>query len=291
MTSTDHLDSFLRQMQCQNTRMAYGKHLSCYLDTHKEKSLGDAFSRNCSVEHIARLRASEDSTSTKNQHLAALRSFGRYLIDLSLIPENGFADIRYFKSDSPTPESQSFLGLDQLRICVAFLDSQTGPLAERDSLMFKLIYSSGLKVSELIHLKINDVDLKNTSLRISTREIPIYPDLLDAFKAYLSGRRQLQSVECDFLFLSADGNQLSRCSVFRRIQRVGAEVGIPLSPSLLRNSFAAIAFGQGVALSELQGILGHKSLQTTSRIVGSGQSRVAARLHRRLHPRNRHKVS
>lgn len=280
MIATEHLESFMQSIECSSTRRAYKKHICDYLNDCTSVPLEEAFGRNYAGVQFKRLQASADKASTKNQRLAALRSFGRFLLHREVLPENGFSLFPYFKSDSDQ-QKQGFLTLDDLRRCIQHLHAQQGELSFRDTLMFKLIYSSGLKVSELIHLTLEDVDLPQAIVRIGDRAVPIYPDLIDSIREYIRDHRTKNKTDSNFLFLSSDGQPLSRSTVFRRIQKVGVSVGIPLSPSLLRNSFAAIAFGQGVDLSVLREVLGHKSIQTTSRMIQRDRSRVTKN-HRRF---------
>jgi site-specific recombinase XerD len=151
------------------------------------------------------------------------------------------------------------------------MDSYCGPVAARDALIFKLLYSSGLKVNEITGLRVRDIELSTASMRLDERAVPIYPDLVDQVRSYLNGARKdlLGSKRSKFAFPANNGARLSRSSVFRNIQRIGRAADLEISPSQLRKSFAAIAFGQGIPVNQLQGVLGHRSLYTTARLVGS----------------------
>lgn len=287
MSRKQYLDDFLNSLSSPNTRLAYAAKLKDALELSGVADPRDFFSEDNASKVYRMIGASKMSLASKNLSLAACRAWGRFLCDSGVLRVSGFAALPYFKLSASNPVQPGSLSMDQLRRFAAALDGLRGRTAARDALMCKLIYSSGLKVSEVTSLRVPDVCLKRATLRLSHGEVPVYPDLLEQLRDYLAVHRLklLENRKSDVLFPSTSGARLSRASVFRRIQKAGKACGLKVSAAVLRNSFARIAFAQGVNLAALSRVLGHRNLQTTARIAGASVNEPAVE-HRCYHPRN-----
>lgn len=142
----------------------------------------------------------------------------------------------------------------------------------RNKAMLELMYSSGLRVSELINLNVNDIDLSNASVRIfgkgsKERIIPLNDYAIDALNNYiLNHRRSLfKHGESNYLFLNNHGNKMTRQGFFKILEKIAKEKGIKseLSPHTLRHSFATHLLKHGADLRSIQELLGHSDISTT----------------------------
>lgn len=142
----------------------------------------------------------------------------------------------------------------------------------RNKAMLELMYSSGLRVSELINLNVNDIDLSNASVRIfgkgsKERIIPLNDYAIDALNNYiLNHRRSLfKHGESNYLFLNNHGNKITRQGFFKILEKIAKEKGIKseLSPHTLRHSFATHLLKHGADLRSIQELLGHSDISTT----------------------------
>lgn len=142
----------------------------------------------------------------------------------------------------------------------------------RNKAMLELMYSSGLRVSELINLNVNDIDLSNASVRIfgkgsKERIIPLNDYAIDALNNYiLNHRRSLfKHGESNYLFLNNHGNKMTRQGFFKILKKIAKEKGIKseLSPHTLRHSFATHLLKHGADLRSIQELLGHSDISTT----------------------------
>ena len=142
----------------------------------------------------------------------------------------------------------------------------------RNKAMLELMYSSGLRVSELINLNVNDIDFSNASVRIfgkgsKERIIPLNDYAIDALNNYiLNHRRSLfKHGESNYLFLNNHGNKMTRQGFFKILEKIAKEKGIKseLSPHTLRHSFATHLLKHGADLRSIQELLGHSDISTT----------------------------
>lgn len=142
----------------------------------------------------------------------------------------------------------------------------------RNKAMLELMYSSGLRVSELINLTVNDVDLKNSLVRIfgkgsKERIVPLNDYATEALNNYILYHRPklFKQKESNYLFLNNHGNQMTRQGFFKTLKKIAKEKGIKseLSPHTLRHSFATHLLKYGADLRSIQELLGHSDISTT----------------------------
>ena len=142
----------------------------------------------------------------------------------------------------------------------------------RNKAMLELMYSSGLRVSELINLTVNDVDLKNSLVRIfgkgsKERIVPLNDYATEALNNYILYHRPklFKQKENNYLFLNNHGNQMTRQGFFKTLKKITKEKGIKseLSPHTLRHSFATHLLKYGADLRSIQELLGHSDISTT----------------------------
>jgi integrase/recombinase XerC len=218
---------------------------------------------------LAFLGKQDYSKSTTARKLATLRSFYKFLVRRGRVESNPLASIRTPKQDKRLPK---FLEVEQVNKLLGTPDDGTF-LGARDKAMFEVLYSTGVRVSELVDLDIADIDEASQCIRVrgkgkKQRRTPIGPTALAAVRRYLDMRRaDPRSVGFDqeALFVNKHGKRLSTRSVRRKLDKYLLEAGLDpaVSPHTLRHSFATHMLNNGADLRGVQELLGHQSISTT----------------------------
>lgn len=220
-------------------------------------------------EFMSFMRDKNYCKSTVARKLATLRSFFKFLVRRAHLPNNPVAPIRTPKQDKRLPKC---LELEQIERLLAHPDTTT-LLGARDRAMLETLYSTGMRVSELVDLNVSDVDLSNNVVRVrgkgkKQRVIPISPSAVKRVIDYLDMRRNdphSSTFDTDALFINKHGQRLSTRSVRRKLDKYLLEAGLDLSvsPHTLRHSFATHMLRRGADLRSVQEMLGHQSISTT----------------------------
>jgi integrase/recombinase XerC len=207
--------------------------------------------------------------STAARKLATLRSFYKFLVRRGYLTDNPVTSIRTPKQDKRLPKSLTIEDIDRL---LANPDTTT-LLGARDRAMLETLYSTGIRVSELVALDISDVDFSTNSIRVRgkgrrQRIIPVGPGAVQAILQFLDMRRndpRSTAFDADALFINKHGQRLSTRSVRRKLDKYLLDAGLDLaiSPHTLRHSFATHMLQRGADLRSVQEMLGHQSLSTT----------------------------
>lgn len=215
------------------------------------------------------LRDREYSKSTTARKLATLRSFYKFCLKRSYIRVHPLATIRTPKQDKRLPK---FLEEEQVRKLLETPDVAT-LLGARDRAMLETMYSTGVRVSELVDLNVADVDFVGEALHIrgkgkKARVTPISPTALAWIRRYTEIRRaepRAATFNQEAVFVNKHGQRLSTRSVRRKLDKYLAIAGLDpsISPHTLRHSFATHMLNRGADLRAVQELLGHQSLSTT----------------------------
>lgn len=218
---------------------------------------------------MAELRSRNYRESTVARKLATLRSFYKFLVRRACLASNPVDAIRTLKQDKRLPKC---LENDQIEKLLANPNTAT-LLGARDRAMLETLYSTGIRVSELIALDIGDMDLTSNVVRVAgkgkkQRVIPFGQSTVDAIIHYLDLRRNdTRSVgfDGDALFINKNGQRLSTRSVRRQLDKylLEADMDLSVSPHTLRHTFATHMLRRGAGLRNVQEMLGHQSLSTT----------------------------
>ncbi len=218
---------------------------------------------------LAFLGRQDYSKSTTARKLATLRSFYKFCVRRNYIQANPLASIRMPKQEKRLPK---FLTVEQVNTLIQTPDDTT-LLGARDRAMLEVLYSTGLRVSELVELNVDDVDFNGQLVRIrgkgkKQRNAPIGPTALGAIGRYIELRKadvRHESSDQQALFVNKHGQRLSTRSVRRKLDKYLAIAGLDpsVSPHTLRHSFATHMLDKGADLRSVQELLGHQSLSTT----------------------------
>lgn len=209
------------------------------------------------------------SKSTIARKLATLRSFYKFCLRRGYVKTHPLATIRTPKQEKRLPK---FLELEQITKLLSTPDDNT-LLGARDRAMLEVLFSTGVRVSELVDLNFGDVEYEGRTIRVrgkgkKQRTTPIGPTALAAVQKYLQLRRSdARSANFDqqALFVNKHGRRLSTRSVRRKLDKYLLQAGLDpsISPHTLRHSFATHMLANGADLRSVQELLGHQSISTT----------------------------
>lgn len=248
---------------------------------------------------LGELHRRGDAGASAARKLAAIRSFGRHLCRAGHLPRDPGALVAAPRVERKMPAHLDTVEMEEL---LGAPDAAT-PLGRRDRAMLELFYASGLRLSELVGLNLEDLNLSSRMLRVrgkggKQRMLPFNRTAAAAVRRYLEDRRALRTAAPgqdgawrkraagDPLFLNYRGGRLSARSVDRLVRRyvrrTSAKMGI--SPHALRHSFATHLLERGADLRAIQELLGHSRVSTTQRYTHVNAAQLT-RLYRRTHPR------
>lgn len=255
-----------------NTIESYGRDIRKFLSfvgqslpSSKKKKIN--FSKPDIIRFIESLRMQGYNSSSIARAISSIRSFCRYLILEKIIDEDPSGNLETPKMWQRLPKA---LSLEDIISMLEQAGDTTNALSLRDRAMLELMYACGLRVSELISLKIDDLKFDAGFLKIKgkgskERIVPVSERAAYFVKRYLQELRpKLQkNASTPELFLSNRGQPLTRQRFWQALKAYGKRAGIELTPHVLRHSFATHLLEGGADLRTLQKILGHADISTT----------------------------
>ncbi len=292
MKDTDRkkLDDFLARLRhlSVHTQRAYAHDLGLLLSHCQQQGIESwqaMDSRQLRGFIASRFRQGIAGKSLQRQ-LSAIRAFYRYLLDAGVCRNNPAQGVSAPKTARKLPKT---LDVDQAAQLLNISDSD--PLAVRDRAMLELLYSSGLRVSELTRLNIGDLDLRDALVTVTgkgkkTRTIPVGRYAIDALKDWLQLRQDMAATDETAVFTSRNGGRLSARSLQLRLRHWAIRRGLPANvhPHMLRHSFASHLLESSGDLRAVQELLGHADISTTQ-IYTHLDFQHLARVYDQAHPR------
>ena len=241
------------------------------------------------MDYIAwRVEGGAKPRSTARQ-LSSFRRFYRYLLREGIIGEDPTANIAMPKIGRSLPQSLTEQEVDALLAA----PNVSEPLGHRDRAMLEVLYATGVRVSELINLKLSQINLNQGVLRIigkgdRERLIPLGDEAQDWIGEFINGPRGeiLLERQTDYLFPTRRGDRMTRQAFWHIIKRYAKKAGIAkkLSPHTVRHAFATHLLNNGADLRVVQLLLGHSDVSTTQIYTHVARERMKE-LHSRHHPR------
>ena len=236
---------------------------------------------------IARQHEQGLSGRSLARRLSALRTMYHYLLRRKRISFNPVADVPAPRDDSKLPDNLQIEHIQRL-----FSESSDDILVVRDQALFEVIYSSGLRLAEVVQLDDDSVDLKTGQVRVTgkgskMRELPVGSRAVQAIERWLLRRPELlKDPDEKALFLSQLGRRLSRRSIQQRLKSLASRTGVQhnLYPHMLRHSFASHILESSGDLRAVQELLGHADISTTQ-IYTHLDFQHLARVYEKAHPR------
>jgi integrase/recombinase XerD len=272
----------------EKTLSAYAGDIGRYLD-HLEKhavaSLND-IGHELVLDHLIDLRRQGLSARSVARHLSAIRRFHRFLRDERIAecdPTEGLDSPRMIRS-----LPQVLTAAEVERLTAAAEGASKRP--ERDAAIVELFYSCGLRISELAHLRIQDISIEEGAIRVrgkgsKVRLVPLGRQAMVRLQDWLEKRAETKVVD-DTLFVSSRGRRMSRTTLWKVVKHLAqaANLGRNVSPHTLRHTFATHLVDQGADLRAVQEMLGHSDIATTQIYTHVSSERLKT-AHKNFHPR------
>ncbi|MGD2171326.1 MAG: tyrosine recombinase XerC [Gammaproteobacteria bacterium] len=296
----DYLDQFIQSLRSEkfyspHTCSNYRRDLNLFRDYLDKQGAGDWSQVDYNqVSGFAAERHRQGRKSrTIQRELSSIRSFYRYLIRHGLAEQNPAREVRAPRADKPLPKTCDAEAIDRL---LQLRDPSDG-LQVRDNAIFELIYSSGLRLAELVDIDLDDIDLGQRRLVVTgkgskSRQLPVGSKAVAAVERWLGVRREYCSdADQPALFVSRRGTRISRRNVQSRLDLLIRRQAMEqrLSPHMLRHSFATHLLESSSDLRAVQELLGHVNIATTQ-IYTHLDFQHLARAYDKAHPRAKRKT-
>ena len=276
-----------------NTVVAYRRDMAKFESYAKKKKLTlEGVNRDDLVDFLSTLFRQKLESRTVARHLVTLRNFFRFAQTQDLIPTDPSLNLESPKIRRSLP---GYLRLEEIERLLAQPDDKT-PLGLRDHAMLDVLYSTGLRVSELVNLRVMDMDRQVGCIRCigkgdKERIVPIGKKALALVERYLRDARPKlvpagKQVNSPVLFINSRGGPLSRVGVWKILSTYGKRAGLrlPLTPHMLRHSFATHLLEGGADLRSVQLMLGHSDISTTQIYTHVVEERLK-QIYKAHHPR------
>jgi integrase/recombinase XerD len=299
MELSNAISSFLVHVKVEkglapNTHAAYRRDLAKFEEFAKKRKLELAkISRDNLVDFLAGLYHQKLESKTVARHIVTLRNFFRYAHIQEAISEDPAMNLESPKIRKSLP---GYLRLEDVEKLLQQPDGSTAA-GLRDRAMLEVLYSTGLRVSELTGLRVNDLDTKVGCVRCigkgdKERVVPVGRKALGIVEKYLrDGRPELvrgtrSGVGSPFLFVNRRGAKISRVGVWKILSNYGRLAGlrVSLTPHMLRHSFATHLLERGADLRSVQLMLGHSDISTTQIYTHVVEERLK-QVYKAHHPR------
>ncbi len=220
--------------------------------------------------------------------LSSLRTFYNYLLKKEIIKDNPFVGIRNPKKENSLPK---YVKEDDIDKMFSVPDTRKW-IGQRNILILRMLYATGLRVSELVNIKLNDINIKDRTIKVlgkgsKERMVVFGNHTSEVLKDYLNrGRKEVDFYNSEYLFLNKDGYRLSDRYVRKIIDDVivKASVEMHISPHMLRHTFATGMLNNGADLVSVKELLGHTSLNTTSIYTHVSDDKIRE-IYNKAHPR------
>jgi integrase/recombinase XerD len=290
------ISSFLTHVRVEkglssNTISAYRRDLGKFSAfAQKRKLTLEAISRADLVDFLASLYRQKLESKSVARHLVSLRNFFRFAQIQALIADDPSMNLESPKIRRSLP---GYLRLEEVERLLVQPDAKT-PFGLRDRAMLEVLYSAGLRVSELIGLRVTDLDGKLGSVRCigkgdKERIVPVGKKALGMVEKYLHDARPKllgKATNSPTLFVNRRGGALSRVGVWKILSAYGRRAGlrVALAPHMLRHSFATHLLERGADLRSVQLMLGHADISTTQIYTHVVEERLK-QIYKAHHPR------
>jgi integrase/recombinase XerD len=291
------LDSFLAYITVEkglskNTLESYGRDVGkflVFLEERGVKSVHEIKYENI-LDFLSIFKKQGFSDTTTVRTIVSIKQFFKYLLIEKIIKEDPSSQIQTPKMKKSIP---GVISLEDVEKILSSPDEKT-PEGVRDLAMLELLYATGIRVSELINLKQNEVNFEMGFIIVygkgsKERIVPMGAEAQEKLKAYMEKSRPalLKQRECKELFVTRRGKGMSRQGFWKLIKGYALKSNIPksISPHTLRHSFATHLLERGADLRTIQIMLGHSDISTTQ-IYTHVENERLKEIHKKYHPRS-----
>ena len=290
MNNIDYINKYLDYLKYErklanNTFLSYSYNLNEFT-----KFIGNKNVLDLQTDEIRDFLYQDIFTArTRAHYLTVINSFYNYLLDNNYLKQSPTQTIKLPKLAKKLPEYLTIEEIDKILNI-----NPTKPIDYRNIAMLETIYATGMRVSELVNLKVNNIDFNECVIRVfgkgsKERIVPINEKSRVALETYIRDYRNflLKSKTSEYVFINNFGNKISRQGFFKIIKKVCNENGINkhVSPHTLRHSFATHLLNNGADLRVIQELLGHSNLTTTQIYSHLADEKVVEDYQN--HPRNK----
>ena len=272
-----------------NTLQSYSRDINQYHNYLSENKMNYAKITNDDIKkYLIELQNKGKKTSTISRNLATIRSFYQYLIRVNKIKEDPTENIQSPKIEKRVPSVLSTEEVELLLEQPKDIDLK----GTRDKAMLEFAYATGMKVTEIIDLDIDDVDLDNSIVTCHSgkkeRTIPLGTLAEKALKEYIDQARPIliKSDKNRSLFVNMNGSRLTRQGFWKIVKyyKEKAHINKDITPHVLRHSFAAHLLQNGADLKSIQAMLGHSDISSTQ-VYAQFETNELQDIYKKAHPR------
>lgn len=289
-TINEYIDSLVTELHLSNnTKLAYEKDLKKYEEFLKNKSISkiNQIKREHITSFLEKLKNEKLKPQSIAHYLTSIKNYHKFLLQNNYLEDNIAKSIERPKLSKKLPNS---LSIEEV---MTLLDIKTLTTFDyRNKCMLELLYGTGLRISELLNLTVNDIDTINCTVRCigkgdKERIVPINDYIIESLENYLKVRPSLlKNKTTKELFLNSRGDKISREGFFKILKKLLLEKGLNqnISPHTLRHSFATHLLEYGADLRVIQEMLGHSDISTT-RIYTHITNNKIKEDYQKYHPR------
>ena len=274
-----------------NTLISYKQELEKLKKYLKKRDINHVeLSELQAIDFIKSEATKGNSLSTQSHLLSASKSFYKYLISEDKIDYNPISNISFPKKWRVLPKYLTLIQVTEL----LNLPDMKKTFGKRDKAILELLYATGLRISELSHLKVENLYLNENFIRVlgkgnKERVIPFGEKAKKYLTYYLKNSRSLllKNKNSEFIFLNRNGERISRQGLWKIIKQYGKKIGIHsiITPHILRHSFATHLLEKGADLRSIQMMLGHSSISTTEIYTFVARDKIK-KIYDKYHPRS-----
>ena len=258
-----------------------------WLRSSVDVAVVDASQLNIS-DYLAHLEGEGRSGATISRNLASLKNFYAYLVSSGFVEKTPVMDIHIDRGEKKLPQILSGREIELLLAQPACVDAK----GFRDKAMLEVMYATGIRVSELIELDVDDVNLELGLIKCAgskkTRAIPLYPGALRSLSVYMRDIRDslIGSPEESALFVNINGSRMSRQGFWKILKhyQTTAHIEKEITPHTLRHSFAVHLLENGADLGSLQELMGHSDISSTQMYTHMVNQKLKS-VYEKCHPK------
>lgn len=285
----DHL--LIEKGLSKNTLASYALDIRCFLDFLNENGISNIAAADTTMilKHLIHLRDTGLGARSRARHLVTIRGFYRYLAQEKILDHDPARLVDLPKTGLKLPDVLSVLEIEAL----LRTPDMTKPIGVRNAAMLELLYATGVRVSELVNLKLTDIYLEAGFIRVfgkgsKERVIPMGIPAQKSIQHYLETARGLllKQYQSTYLFVARAGKPMTRQGFWKLLRKHASLAGITkkITPHSLRHSFASHLLEGGADLRAVQMMLGHVDISTTQIYTHVARDHLK-KMHDKYHPR------
>ena len=291
MIPKEQIDAFLNFIQFEkgladNTLKAYKSDLEIF-DKFLQKHEISAPDEDSLLDFIFELKNSKHAALSIARSLVVVKNFYKYLVRTDRMKKSPFEDMDSFKTNKKIPEVLTSEDISRL-LSAPDMSKKEGI---RDKAIIELLYSAGLRVSELAGLELTDINLDEKVLRCfgkgsKERMVPIGDYVVETLSGYIDIRKTFLKDFSPYLFVTRLGTRFTRVGIWKVVKNHAKKAGIEkdVYPHIFRHSFATHLLAGGADLRSVQEMLGHADISTTQIYTHVDKTRLK-KIHKQFHPR------